>query len=75
MPILFGLGGVLVIGGGIAVVFFLRRRKADDYTEEEPEMPKKRMRIPHMLSEAEGEGGQINQEDREMNRTYGQAKA
>jgi hypothetical protein len=65
MPILFGLGGVVVIGGGIVLVFFLRRRKAADYTEEEPEMPKKRMRIPHMLSEAE------QNDQKEMEETYG----
>jgi hypothetical protein len=59
-PVLFGLGGIVVVGGiTTAIVFFLRRRKAvlEDEAELE-EVPKKRMRIPNMLSETEDEDEQ-----------------
>ncbi len=59
-PLLFGLGGIVGVGAvATAIVFFLRRRKAvAEYEDEVEESPKKRMRIPNMLSETEDENEQ-----------------
>ncbi len=59
-PVLFGLGGIVGVGAvATAIVFFLRRRKlAIEDADEVDEVPKKRMRIPNMLSETEDEDEQ-----------------
>jgi hypothetical protein len=59
-PVLFGFAGIVVVGGvGTAIVFFLRHRRAvlEDAVEVE-DVPKKRMRIPNMLSETEDDDEQ-----------------
>jgi hypothetical protein len=59
-PVLFGLGGVVVVGViGTAIVFIMRRRKAvADSIAEVEEIPKKRMRIPNMLNDMEDDDEQ-----------------
>jgi hypothetical protein len=59
-PVLFGLGGIVGVGGvATGIVFFLRRRKSfPEYEDEVEEAPKKRMRIPNMLSEMEDDDEQ-----------------
>jgi len=62
MPVLFGLGGVLLVGGMVTVVVFLLRRRRRDtvpaFADGMEEIPKKRMRKPNMLSELEDDDEQ-----------------
>ena len=57
MPVLFGLGGVLLVGGMVTVVVFLLRRRRQNavpaFADGIEEIPKKHMRKPNMLSELE----------------------
>jgi len=57
MPVLFGLGGVVLAGGMVTVVVFLLRRRRQNavpaFADGIEEVPKKRMRKPNMLSELE----------------------
>jgi len=61
-PVLFGLGGVLLVGGiGTVIIFLLRRRRqhaVPAFAEGVPDVPKKRMRKPNMLSELEDDNEQ-----------------
>ncbi len=58
--VLFSLGGIIGVGAiTTAIVFFLRRRKlAIEDADEVEDVPKKRMRIPNMLSETEDDDEQ-----------------
>jgi len=62
MPVLFGLGGVLLVGGMVTVVVFLLRRRRQNavpaFADGIEEIPKKRMRKPNMLSELEDDDEQ-----------------
>ena len=61
-PVLFGLGGVVLVGGiATGILFLLRRRRqeaAPAFAEGVEDIPKKRMRKPNLLAELEDDDEQ-----------------